>query len=219
MIPIELKKCIGSPCEVRTMDNDLLSPGKVGAVGDETLDIVSSKGERMPLHYYNAPVKINIFSTSEGKFSLGGNIYISNEKFWRISNVTLFDNFEKRGFFRIRTDALGEILLHPEEEEAPEQMAHRLFPVKLLDVSLCGVGFVADCNLELGEDVLIRKLKMQEKEKEFSFLAKVRRKGMQRDAGTVYGVSIEEISEREMDRLCRIIFALQREEIQRRRNR
>ncbi len=219
MIPIELKKCIGSPCEVRTMDNDLLTPGKVGAVGDETLDIVASNGERLPLHYYNAPVKINIFSTTEGKFSLGGNTYISNEKFWRVSNVTLFDNFEKRGFFRIRTDAEGEILLHPEEEEVSEQMPHRKFPMQLLDVSLCGVGFIADCNLEIGENILIRKLKMQQNEKEFSFLAKVRRKGAPRDTGDVYGVSIEEISEREMDRLCRIIFALQREEIQRRRNR
>lgn len=199
------------------MENELLCPGKIGAVGDEEIDIVSNNDEKMPLYFYNTPVKLNIFSNTHGRFAFGGNLYISNEDFWRISNLELYDRFEKRSFFRVRTDAKATLLLHPEIPIEPARVLHRLVKIQLIDISLCGIGFLAEHAFEVGENFLVRTLKLAHDDANFSFTAQIRRIGDTKNGSTIYGASIEKIEERDMDRMCRIIFNLQREEIQKRR--
>lgn len=216
----ELQQTIGAPCEVRTMDNDLLAVGKIKSVGDSVLDVVSQDGDRMPAIFYNTPIKLNIFSGKAGKLALGGNVYITNEDFWRISNIMVFERFEKRGFFRVRTDAFAHILTDPDSLPEPGKPDMRLsFDVQLFDVSLGGAGFWCPRSIAQEKELIVSNLRLQTKEEPFTFRASVRRCGSECGKGYPIGVNIEEMDQRELDRMCRLIFVLQREEIRKRRNR
>ncbi len=211
----ELEKCLNCRCEVRTMDNTLLFLGRIRSVApfDEMMEIVATdSGDPLPLVFYNTPVKINVVASDGAQYSLGGNTFISNADFWRVADVTMFNSFEKRSFFRVRCSQAAALAI-PGAEDAGLPM--KIAPIRLFDISLGGVGFLCNEDLSIGDELEIFDLSLTPGQETFSFPITVQRRGALRIEGQEYGASIGEVSMKETDRLCSTIFQLQRSELQR----
>ena len=211
----ELEKCLNCRCEVRTMDNTLLFLGRIRSVApfEEMMELVTTDaGEPLPLVFYNTPVKLNVAASDGTQLSLGGNTYISNADFWRVADITLFNNFEKRSFFRVRCSQTATLAI-PGDEEAEQPI--KLTSIRLFDISLGGIGFLCNEELSVGDELEVFDLTLAPGQDPFSFPIVIQRRGNLRVEGQEYGASMGEVSMQETDRLCSILFHLQRSELQR----
>lgn len=208
---------VGSSCEVKTMENDLLLVGKIRAVLEDNgiaLEIVSSDDEAMPAAAYGIPVKINIFSSKNGFLSLGGRVYITHESFWRINEIGALGENERRGYFRIKIRTQAEVM-------GPDKSRRiRKFKCLVTSVSLSGILIAVDdeeCYFREGTQVTVNGLHVFDGGETFQVKCTVHRIDKNRSLGTLYGCCFDDMTIREANRLCREIFKQQRADIQRRR--
>ncbi|MGI5978977.1 MAG: PilZ domain-containing protein [Oscillospiraceae bacterium] len=216
---------VGSVCEVRTMENDLLLAGRLRAVllddnGEQAIELVSLDGGEMPNAAYGMIVKISIFSGKAGFLSLGGRIYITYATFWRINDIKTYGENERRDYFRIKTRTVAKVTgpLRDGMENAPT------YKCNVTSISLSGTLIAVkdeNCLFHEGEEVCISGLKVEEDRNSdiFNVRATVRRIAQQSTGERLYGCKFIDMPEKDTDRLCQAIFAKQRIDIQNRRGR
>lgn len=225
----KLRLYLDTICEVKTLENELLVVARVKQVVNKlslSMDIVESEGEPMPLTFYGAPVKISLHSSTHGMLVVGGKVYLCNRAFWRISNLVEFQNMERRGFFRVPTDATGLVqqLVNVDAQgrvNAPVPGAEEepVYPVQLINISLSGVLFVSETRFRPMQYLNLHSFQLSNDTTPFSVACRVRRCDEETSAGYLCRCSFEDLHQRDSDRLCRDIFALQREIIQKKKNR
>lgn len=220
---------IGSLCEVKSLNNDLLAVGRIIKIDNEALELTGND-ERMPLLQYRSPVKIFVHHSTLTTRILIGVVYLSTEKFARLEDVRPLQDFERRGAFRVNTNvtgrmtailndeeqaALDAVLARASDEEALEILARQSLEVKLADISLTGLRLRSPVPLVPGARYLV----------EFTLLdalitvgLRVQRLIQMPNGETHYGCIFFDFSERQSDLLCRELFQLQRIEKNRRRN-
>lgn len=216
---------VGSVCEVRTMENDLLLAGRLRAVllddnGNQAIELVSLDDGDMPNAAYGMLVKVSVFSRKAGFLSLGGRIYITHETFWRINDIKTYGENERRSYFRIKTRTVAKVTGPLRESEE----RRRTYKCSVTSVSLSGVLIAVDdnsCTFRKGDELQISGLKVEEDRNSeiFNVKATVCRIEVQSTGGRLFGCRFEDVTEKEMGRLCQEIFAKQRLDIQHRRGR
>ncbi len=219
-----LQKYMGSACEVRNLQNELLFIGQMTGVewydDDLAIDLVSKTGDDLPLYPYDTKLRIRFVGKGNEHLIVGGRSYIANRERWRVSALVEGSNIEQRKFFRVsvhntatvhegKRDARGNILAIGEPVQA-----------KLRDISMSGVRFVLPVRWHEPEGIIMSQLYLGEDREPFSpecTVCSIRT--LPDGEGYEYRCNFEEMIEREEDRLCSAIFALNREEIRRRRGR
>lgn len=226
-----LKNYMNAVCEVKNMNNELFFQGRLKAVSrinntdrfeedSLAIDIYPVEGMRLPIFDYDIPLKINILNTKLGTLTVGGRVYIANNDFWRISSITAYNNFERRSFFRVNLSIEGKV-----EREADENGFKDVvdgvdaYPVKMIDISLSGVFFAANAPFSLGDKVKLSSIYLVNSEPPFNFDCTIIRIGGESLHGILYGCEFDDLGQKESDRLCRAVFALQREAVKKRKTR
>lgn len=105
-LPIEY---LGSVCEVKTIDNEMVAAGTIRAVTPEFIDVVDRSGST-PSAPYGMDVKISVFNSRQGFRVMVGKVYTSSMQFVRISDVKSVLDYERRHFFRVETRMFGYII-------------------------------------------------------------------------------------------------------------
>lgn len=217
---------LSSLCEVRDMENELLTTGrifKVLEVDSNTeesrlaVEIVSPDFEPLPAAPYDLPVKIILFGGTHGLRVIGGHVYIANKVFWRINKIRNISDLERRDFFRVKVNAAGKAYRQSDVsfEEEPEPV-----PIKVIDISLSGILFRTEASFQIDDLIHIFDIQLCDDSPAFSTLCTVRRiERRPRGGDILYGCSFVDLSEKDEDALFSTIFKLHRLELQKRRKR
>ncbi len=224
------REYINAVCEIKSMDNDLLCVGHIIKTDNEALEIAAREGGRLPLLQYRMPVKVFVYSSKMGTRILVGNVYLSTENFMRAEEVRSLQNFERRSAFRVNTNVSGRLsLLLSEEEQSvfdatlgrltPEETEHMLaratFDVRVADISLAGVRLQSATALAVGTRYI---LEFKLLEANMSLCLRVQRNVRMPNGEIHYGCTFFDVSERQVDVLCKELFQMQRLEKSRRMN-
>lgn len=214
-----LEKHIGSVCEIYTTDNDLLAFGRISDVRGEpslTLEIVPTTGTDMPKVTLGTNVKINIIamgkSSARGFLGICGRVYIVHNEFWRVDEIRLLGERERRGHFRVNNRSKAVAALAVDEGEAYDGW--------VTNVSLSGLLIYIDsdkCGFLLNSVLKVSNFSIGEGEGKFTVICKVRRIEKHPHAGRYFGCEFEDMSTNETDAIYRALFAQQMREIKRRR--
>ena len=208
---------VGCACEVKTMDNDLLVVGKIRSVLDDdgqAIEITSYNGDSMPAAAYGIPIKVNIINSKHGFLSLGGKVYITHESFWRVNDISTFGENERRGYYRLKIHTLADVI-GPDKANVIKN-----YKCLVISVSLSGILIAVDaddCYFRDETEIEVRGLRVFEAGESFNVKCTVNRIDENHLLGKLYGCRFVKMSGKESDRLCKEIFAKQRQDIQRRR--
>lgn len=229
MLPIP-QQYIGSMCEVKSMDNEFLSAGRIIKIDHDALEISAGEDGFMQLLQFNTPVKLFIHNSKLEEKILVGLTYLSTDNFLRVEDVRSLADFERRGAFRVNSGVPGTLfpIMTEEEREAfdervkesPPAQAEALleetfFDVRVADVSLTGVRLQSPVPLKLGDRYCLEFTPVKD---EMVFFLFVQRLIPMPDGSIHFGCSFFDVPERQLDALCRDLFQLQRFEKNRRRN-
>ena len=215
-------------CEIKTMDNELLAVGKIGAYTAEnkSLEIVPWEGDEMPTAQYSTKVKINVFSSDHGFIGLDGFVYIAHSRFWRLYDVNCFGENERRSYFRIKNRSKAEVEELVEKDELPdserffEEKQTKTYPCIVTSISISGLLIAVDddsCSYRVGTTLLIKNFAVGEGNVLFNLKCCVRRTDYHERLGKLFGCEFIELNAKDLEKLCQAVFAQQRVEIQRRR--
>lgn len=178
------------------------------------LELSSGDGEDMLTAAYGLPVKITVFSKRLGFLGLSGRVYIANNSFWRINEICLLGDNERRGFFRVKARTQASVIGPNTANEA------ETFSCTVLNVSLSGLLFAVDnerASFPKGTELEVKGLRVRSEGEVFNISCKVHRTGNRPALGKTYGCSYLEMEGSESDRLCKEIFAKQRYDIKKKR--
>lgn len=199
-----------SICEIKSMQNDLLSTGRIYSIGEDTIELIHPDEDKMPLLPYNTPVKISIFNARLGFKMLAGVVYISTDVFLRVSDVRMLQDFERRGFFRMNVKIPTRV--YPIVEDNGEEV--QPMEVTLENISLSGVQISSEKTFALGDRFA---MEIQLFKKKMMFHARVCRLAREDGRRQFYGCAFYDHTDRQTDDLCYDLFQLQRLEIRKRR--
>lgn len=199
-LPIEYKSSV---CEVKTLQNELLSTGIISAIEPEYLEI-SGKTGIMPLLRFRDEVKLSIFNPKYGFRVLNALVYISNRKFMRVFDAQTVLDYERRNFFRMDTNLPAEILLFREsslEDTLPKE------EVIVSNLSLGGAKLLTKLELKEGE---LLQLHLLIDNISCVFTCRVHRVEVRDDYTWLCGCEFLEYSDRQSNTLCSYLFQCQR---------
>lgn len=202
-------KYVNSPCEIKTLNNDLLTTAVIQSVKDEYVEI-TNPGDILPLIHCDTLVKINIFNSRLGFRVLIGKVFLSTDDYMRVIEVQNLTDFEKRNFFRIKV-SLG-AKAYVIEDDLPRDGNIRLFPIHISDLSLSGCFLRSRRTMELGQKLIIN-INLPD-DVNLAVCAVIQREqevSLPNSKG--YGCSFLDISPHQSDILCTYIFNRQREQI------
>ena len=93
-------------------------------------------------------------------------------------------------------------------------------PCQLVDISLRGVGFLSREHYSVGDKVILDKVQLLRGEAPYTFSCQICRvqPGKKPTDQTLYGCSFYDMSQKQEDRLCQAIFAIQAQSLNRRRS-
>lgn len=229
MLPI-LQQYIGSTCEVKSMENEFLSSGRLIKIDHDALEISAGANDFMQILRYGLPVKLFIHNPKLEEKILVGLTYLSTDNFLRVEDVCPLAEFERRGAFRVNSGVVGILspIMTDEERKAfdakvealPGSLADQLmdetfFEVRVADISLTGVRLVSPKPLHVGQRYYIEFTPLKDT---LIFFLQVQRIIDMPDGSVSFGCNFFDVPERQMDLLCRDLFQLQRLEKNRRRN-
>ncbi len=205
MIDIDDFFC-GASCEVKTLTNQLLLIGTVQKIerNDQVvIDIVSKNGE--PLQYIEYGLHVKLILRKKDKFLvLGGEMYASTKTFWRIVNIEIFQNSERRKFFRVSSSA------YARAADASDETLKNTHDIKLIDISLSGMKFFCEHDFKPDEIVNIFNLYLTPDLPTFEFCCHLVA-CVPVDGGFECRGNFIELSDFVIDMLCKAIFKIERE--------
>lgn len=203
-----------SVCEIKSVHNDLLTTGRIYSISESNIEFVHPEDDKMPLIPYNTPVKVSVFNAKRGFRMLMGTVFISTDVFLRVADVQSLQDFERRGFFRMRVTIPSRIYLL--ETEGSEDTEIQPVNVMIEDISLSGIQVSLERQLAIGETFSVEVQLFKKKMMFHCRITRVAREG--KDNRHFYGCAFFDQSERQIDDLCYDLFQLQRMEIRKRRS-
>lgn len=227
MLPLA-QEYVGSRCDIKSMTNEFFTSADIIKIDKDALEFSVGEGEVMALLKFRETVKIFVHNRNLPPQILTGVAYLSTVNFARIENIKPIEEFEKRGAFRVGTNVEGDMIRLMDEEEqeefdirlaeADEQTAEKMqesikFKAKVIDISLTGMRISTQVKLEQN---LRYYMEVELLEQPITVFLRVQRVIKTRKGEVQYGCVFFDFTERQKDRLCQILFKLQREERYRR---
>jgi len=211
---IELRP--GMVAEVMTPENRLIYVGRVEKIRDGGVYIREANDDTLPMVLVNKPVKVRFYREADNVV-LHGKVCGSTMKMWKVDRLVSTFAQEKRAFFRqsISVDIEAQCGKIPRKGERPE----RFSPCQVLDVSAGGMLISCPEVFAEGDHLMILNVPLVPSAPTFTFVCQVRRAGEWRKGVNRYGCQFMSLAPRDQDRLLQAIFALQREEIRKRKAR
>lgn len=206
----------GNIVEVLSEENRLEIVGRVMAYTGDMISIQDAKGQDLPPAYYNQEVKLRISQSGMNAIILG-KICGSTKRFWKIDRLVKTTVSEKREYFRQAVKTGAKVQCIQRSANAPRTpRGASPSPCSVLDISAGGMMIRSTEPFQQGDKLLVTDVRIAQ-EKPFRFACYVQRVFNEPGRGWRFGCKFEPMEQREEDRLLGAIFALQREEIQKRR--
>lgn len=206
-----------SPCEVTTMDNDLLVVGGIVDIGEDYVQIGPTREDNLPLLRYNTTVKFAVRSVQAGIMILVGAVYISTDQMLKLVDVVSLQDFERRAFYRVPIDELHGKLL-PLKGGDQIVAGKGTIEAAVINISLSGVllGIKDDVLTAQIGDRFLMELGLPKGNQ----LVKIRVRRVQRSGynTTSYGCEFYDVSQKQIDIICGYIFEKEREIIRKKKN-
>ncbi|MBR3841081.1 MAG: PilZ domain-containing protein [Erysipelotrichales bacterium] len=195
---------VGAFAELTTLDNRLLTNGKITKVGEDFIEAINGF-RSMSIRRQDGEVKMSIKSGSQPAIFVKGTIYVPTDNDYRLTNLEVITEGDKRSFFRLGlNDEIDIISLSTQEFEK----------ARLLDISLGGACVRSRLKLQV-HDVLSLSLPIGKDMLQIN--AEIVRV-LEDDPYTKYGVSFTKLPARDSDVLCNYIFKRQKDDIARLKN-
>lgn len=209
----------GMTVEVLTMENKLIFSGKVETYDGKTVSIRDARGRELPVGVYGKPVKLR-FERSENNLMVHGKLCRSSAEMWSVDELEEQFVAPRRSFFRQRIDVAAEATCTRRSAAEPELKRGATWqPCRVTDVSAGGLQLSSKEPFQEGDVLSVRNARLAASGPAFAFSCRVRRSVLTEDGSTLCGCEIEPLPAKAQSQLEEVIFVLQREEIQRRRER
>lgn len=215
-VQVPLQK--GMKVEVLTVENKLIFRGKVEAFGKGTVTVRDVRDRPLPIGVYGKELKLR-FEYSEYNVISTGKLARSNAEKWKIEELEQQSLAAKREFFRQPVDAGAQVICVRCSPVEPQlRRGERWTHCRIADVSVGGFRLISAEPFQAGDLLSVQGVRLVKDAPSFTFTCRVRRV---RHDGNIRecGCQIEGISAKEQALLEEAVFQLQREEIQRRRER
>lgn len=204
----------GSTCEVKGLNNTLLGTGTVRTANDGTMEVHDDAGHLPPLAV-NTKVRLLIHARKGGTKVVEGKVDRSGGGVLRVRVTESIAEHEKRRFFRQSTDHSATLLsprgmLDANGEEMPPKL-----PVRVKDVSLCGLLIETPRPVTVGDGLQVR-MTLIDNELETIDIS-VTRLVREQDGKFSYGCEIVGITPRLEQRINAFVMEQQRQQIRRSR--
>lgn len=213
----KLRGLEGLSCELKSTTNRLLAMGKLQAVEERAVRVVSLDGSEMPVTLYNNEVKLIIRPPKEQVLILCGFVCGSSPSLWKIDRLQRFNFVEARRYFRQIVNIKAKVgrVVQPQQEQEPEDNRTECV---VLDMSLEGLRLQSGQRFERGELVQITELYLlPEHVVPFEAVGEICWADHIGGGKFLFGCHLRDMSEAQQDTLCAAIFQLQREELQAKR--
>jgi Tfp pilus assembly protein PilZ len=207
MLPIS-QQYLKSKCEVRTIDGNLLASGFLTAI-DENIMKIGPETDFLPTIHCGTLVKIHVSNQNLEVKDLIGKVFLSNSDLLQISDVQNYEDFDRRGYFRLRLNLHTQA--YPALSDGTPIQPVEIFQIYVSDLSLSGFFIKTRKIMEIG-DCFIAVLPLADNAR-ISFVCKVQRSQKANSRSNGYGCSFENNTNRQFDLLCKYIFEKQREQI------
>ncbi len=206
-----------SPCEVTTMDNDLLLVGGIVDIGEDYIQLAPIREDKLPLLRYNTTIKLAVRNAESGIMVLVGTVFTSTEEVIKLIEPVSLQDFERRSFYRVPIDDLHGKLI-PLKEGDQLVAGKGSLPVDILNISLSGV--LIDIKRDVFEAEIGDRFLMELSLPKGNQLIKIRVRRIQRTgySSKSYGCEFYEFNQKQADIICGYIFEKEREIIRRKRN-
>lgn len=206
----------GAAVEVTSQENRLLCTGLVNRLAGGALYIRSSTGAQLPVLVVNLDVKLR-FLTERGGVMLQGKVGGSTASVLKVDRLKPIAVKEQRAFFRQSISVrVGGWCTKLSEGGTPVPESRHV--CRVLDISAGGMLVSSEVTHLEGEHLLISDIKMLPQEEPLSFYCLVRRVSQWDKGEFRFGCQFERLGAKDQDRLLQVIFAVQREELRRRKN-
>ncbi len=199
------EKYIGSLCEIKTVENKLLSTGFIDQVTDDYVEIKYRDDVKLLLTP-NIFVKVSVFNEKLGFKVLVGKVYVGTNDFIRIVEIISLMDFEKRDFFRINIYEHATLYIKPITVEETHYTKDPAIAVCLSNISLCGVYFKSIERFRQGDKLY---LLLELSSGKVIFPCIVHRICEEDDDVLGYGCEFIDYSQKQSDDLYRFIYEKQ----------
>lgn len=210
-----LTDCQGCVCEIKGLNNNLITTGVVKAVKEDLLEIGNEDGA-LPALNLDTKVKVIIHTGQDGGVQvLAARVYISRQTSLQLREMESYAEYEKRRFFRLAIDHSA-YLMPPTgmRDAAGNRLPYRI-PIRVKDLSLCGLMFESDRDFSVGDEMRVT-MTMVNNEMEVLSVA-IRRIISQEDGKKAYGCEIQNLSSRTEQRLNAYMLSQQQAQIRKSR--
>lgn len=206
----------GSTCEVKGLNNTLLGTGtlRTGSADSKMIEVQDDAGHLPPLAV-GTKVRVLIHSRKGGTKVVEGKVDRFGSGILRVRVTESLAEHEKRRFFRQSTDHSA-TLLSPRGmlDAGGEEMPPKL-PVRVKDVSLCGLLIESPRPLSVGDGLQIR-MTLMDNELETIGIS-ITRLVREQEGKFYYGCEIVGITPRLEQRINAFVLEQQRQQIRRSR--
>lgn len=204
--------------EVLDLNNQLIFVGRASEYSGGVLTIREASDQEVPPVLYNTEVKLRYFYKAEN-LVLQGMICGSTSYFWRVDRLEPQFAAQQRTAFRQRIQM--KTWAAPQVEPAGqdgEMTLGKQAQCELMDISVGGLLMKSREKFEKDQVLVFPEVRVMPEEDPYRFVCRICwiAEGPREYS---YGCEFQGMSEWEQDRLLRDIFAVQREEIQEKKNR
>ena len=204
--------------EVLDLNNQLLFVGRVSEYTRGIVTIREASDQEVPPVFYNTEVKLRYFYKAEN-LVLHGMICGSTPYVWRVDRLESQFTAQQRSAFRQRVRL--STCVAPQEKPAGkdgEMVLGKQSQCELMDISVGGLLMKCRESFEEGQILVFPELRVMPEEEPYRLVCRVC--WVKEDSRVYsYGCAFQGLSEVEQDRLLRDIFAVQRVELQEKKNR
>jgi len=212
-MPLLTEDFIGRLCEIKSMDHVLIGITRITDIFDGDSVELAAPGNQddMPVVYYHTRVKLIVHLRGVQIFE--GLVYLSNKKFMRVDELKKIQDSDRRGAFRVETEAAA-IITEMQESDGERPLDAIQLDVSVLDISMTGMRLACHAPLTPGETYRIAFTLSEHK---YDLPVKVRRMYETKRGKPHYGVSFEEHTHyRQLEALSREIMRLHRHTLKKR---
>jgi len=192
-------------CELRTINNDLLTKGKIIKIGSDFLEISNELGSTS-LNRYEKRVKVIINHTYLESKVIEGDLYIPTMEFFRVIDTKTIMEKEQRNFFRVNVNIDAVAGVGPRGGGPIKK-----YPVIINDLSLNGALMIT--NTIIAQRAKIE-LTFEIDNNELILDGQVVRCRLNSENMYCYGVRFIDIDNANSNLICQYLFKKQKEVIE-----
>jgi len=192
-------------CELRTINNDLLTKGKIIKIGSDFLEISNELGSTS-LNRYEKRVKVIINHTYLESKVIEGDLYIPTMEFFRVIDTKTIMEKEQRNFFRVNVNIDAVAGVGPRGGGPIKK-----YPVIINDLSLNGALMITTTIIAQRAKI---ELTFEIDNNELILDGQVVRCRLNSDNMYCYGIRFIDIDNANSNLICQYLFKKQKEVIE-----